>query len=255
MPVPSTLKERLRASLSRRGTALALALSIELLLVLMLFFMLPPAPGKEKAPIPTIFGIPAPESDSSKAEKTPEKAAARKAESGEARPVPPRPVEPPPVPPVPLPDNFLVLTRPEYRSADIARMGKAPSAPVRGESAEAGRASGSQPGDTAVVGKAPNGEPLYAAEWYRRPTDAEVGPYISKRARGPGWGVIACRMIAGYRVEDCQELDERPRGSGYAGSVRQASWQFRVRPPRVGGAEKFGTWVQIRITYGQVEGE
>jgi protein TonB len=100
-----------------------------------------------------------------------------------------------------------------------------------------------------VVGKAPNGEPLYAAEWYRRPRDAELAPYRSRRALGPGWGQIICRTIANHRVEDCQEVGESPRGSGYAGGVRQAAWQFLVRAPRVGGKELVGTWVSIRITY------
>jgi protein TonB len=115
--------------------------------------------------------------------------------------------------------------------------------------------SGSRPGDSAVVGKAPNGEPLYAAEWFRRPRDVELDPYRSRRAIGPGWGQIICRTIANHRVEDCQEVGESPRGSGYAGGVRQAAWQFLVRAPRVGGREMTGTWVSIRIIYGNAADE
>lgn len=245
---------RLRASLGQRGIAFVLALLIELLVALLLWFMTPVIPGKDKGDVPSVFGIEGPRSDSEEADKTPEKKAVeRKTESGKPRPVPPKPVEPPPVPvppTPPLPPTFVRMTRPEYKAADIAGRGSAPAPAPEGETASAA-SSGSRPGDTPVVGKAPNGEPLYKAEWYRRePTNAEISPYISNRALGrQGWGVIACRVIADHRVEDCQELGEAPRGSGYAGTVRQAAWQFRVRAPRVGGREMVGTWVSIQITF------
>lgn len=247
---------RLRASLGQRGLAFMLALAVELIVALLLWFLAPTIPGKDKGDVPTVFGIAGPRSDSEESDRAPEKASERKAVSRKPRPVPPKPVEPTPLaePPVPpLPPTFIRMTRSEYRAADIAGKGSAPRAAPEGEAAAAG--SGSAPGDSAVVGRAPNGEPLYAAEWYRRPRDAELQPYISSRARGPGWGLIACRTVPDYRVEDCQELGEGPRGSGYAGAVRQAAWQFRVRAPRRGGRTMVGTWVSIRITYGNAASE
>ena len=103
-------------------------------------------------------------------------------------------------------------------------------------------------GDTRQAGDRPTGQPLYAAEWDREPTQAEHNVYLPARMRD-GSGVIACRTVAGHRVDDCIELESFPRGSRLASAVRQAAWQFRVRPPRKNGREMVGEWVQIHIEY------
>lgn len=241
---------RLRASLGQRGVAFVLALLVELLVALLLWFIAPALTEKKPPPTTLTFGVDTAPGDTEEPARTEQKkAAARSAAREKARPELPKPVETPlPEPePTPLPPTFIKMTRREYAAADITGKGTVAAAPAIGETAAA--AAGSQPGDTAIVGKAPNGEPLYAAEWYRRPTHAELSGYQSRRARGPGWGLINCRTVADHRVEDCQEVAESPRGSGYAGSVRQAAWQFRVRAPRVSGREKIGTWVKILIEY------
>ncbi len=99
-----------------------------------------------------------------------------------------------------------------------------------------------------VDGTGPNGEPLYAAAWYREPYPDELRGYLST-AQGPGWGLIACRTAPNYRVEDCVIVGEYPQGSQIARSVLAASWQFRVRPPQIGGRPQVGEWVRIRIDY------
>jgi len=99
------------------------------------------------------------------------------------------------------------------------------------------------------VGTAPNGEPLYAAAWYREPRPDELRAYLST-ASGPGWGLIACRTAPDYRVEDCVGLDEYPQGSQITRAILAAAWEFKVRPPSLGGRPLVGSWVRIRIDYG-----
>jgi protein TonB len=129
---------------------------------------------------------------------------------------------------------WIEMTKAEMAAADIGKMPKS--------------AGGSASGDSEEVGRAPNGEILYAAEWARHPTNAELGGYLPRNAQD-GWGLVACRTADENRVEDCIELDQSPRGSHLARAVRQAAWQFRVRPPRKNGRPLIGSWVRIRIEY------
>lgn len=252
-PDSASKREWLRSLFGRRGAAFVLALIVELLIALLLLFMAPRLPGKKESPVPSVFGINvAGEKPSDKAEAAKDSSERASREEARTTPPPPPPPEivppPPPVPDSPAPMPFIRMTRRDYADADIAR---APSGapPAAAESADAGESRGAAAGDSAPIGTAPNGEPLFKAEWYRRPTQAQLSPYLSRRATGPGWGLIACRTIARYQVTDCQELGEGPPGSGYAGSVRQAAFQFLVVPPRKGGKPLIGSWVAIRIDY------
>ena len=227
-------------SLRRRATALTLAiLANVLLLIALLTLNAPPdeRPRGKSGPIvltlePAANPAPAVQPNEKAAEAPPVKAPPD-------RPPPP-PVETPPLPTTnPIP--FLVMTKEEFAAADISRFG---NRNPPGDSTQQASAAG----DSERVGTAPDGEPLYAAQWHRRPTRAELSAYLPPRM-SEGWGLIACKTAAGYRVEDCVELGDSPPGSRLAGAVRQAAWQFRVRPPRVGGKELVGTWVRIRIDY------
>lgn len=249
------LSERFRATFRRRGAAFVLALIVELLIALMLLGLIPTITPKKPVRMVT-FGIKASEGDAPAAKEEPKAKAKAKPEKGDKpeqpQPVKPEIVPPPPVPEAKQPPSFLVLTRRDYASGDISRFKSAAPSAASEEGGDSDNAGSSGAGDSEVVGKGPHGEPVYAADWYRKPTNSELSAYIPARDAGvEGWGVIICRTVSGYRVVDCQEVADSPRGSGYAGAVRQAAWQFRVKPPRVGGRFQVGTWVQIRITYTQ----
>ena len=235
----------------RRGAALIIALALEALLILLLLFMIPPTAGNKKPGTTTIFSVETPGEEKADASKDKAEAKARpQAATAARRPVvPPPEVPPPPVPPTPNgPLPFIVMTRQEYRDAQISNLPQRPSDP--GESAATSGPSGSMAGDTPLAGgKGPGGEPLYAAEWYRRPRQAELETYLPRRWAREGSGLIACRTVARYHVDSCKILGESPKGSGYGYAVLQASFQFLVRPPRVGGKEMVGAWVSIRIDY------
>lgn len=97
-----------------------------------------------------------------------------------------------------------------------------------------------------IAGSGPNGEPLYAAAWFREPYEDELRGFLST-ARGPGYGRIICQTVAQFRVDHCVISGEYPDGSGYGRAVLAASWQFLVRPPQKGGNPMVGEWVQITI--------
>jgi len=221
---------------------LALAINIGLLLILMTLGIIPP-PSEH-----TLRGI--------TVDLIPEQNSASQTQSKQVQPVHPhedqtRPtVKPPPIilpvkptiepPPQPTKKSkpWIEMSKEDMAASDISKVASA--------------GSGSA-GDSEVVGQGPNGEAMYAAEWARRPTNAEVDGYLPKNAPD-GFGLVACKTIPGDRVEDCVELDQTP-GSHLASAVRQAAWQFRVRPPRKGGKALIGSWVRIEIDYETIRQE
>lgn len=157
------------------------------------------------------------------------------------------PVETPPtvVPRQPAP-QLMPLDPSQMAAADIS---KPPRTAPRDNGPAYGPPDTGTPGDTQrVSGSSPTGEPLYAARWYREPTDAELAGYLST-ASGPGYAIIACKTAPNFRVESCALETEYPSGSQIGRSIMAAAWQFRVRPPRIGGRSQVGAWVRIRIDY------
>src|SRR5438309_418991 len=136
--------------------------------------------------------------------------------------------------------NAATQPTPRHTNAPSHPRPSPPRAPRQAAAPRAGDAGASE-----VVGRGPDGEALYAGEWAREPTDAEIGGYWTHNRTG--WGLVACKTMPNDRVDDCVELDQSPAGSHLASAVRQAAWQFRVRPPRKGGRALIGAWVRILI--------
>ena len=220
-----------RAPLRRRLSSFALALAINLgLLLLLIELGVVTAPPQQRSSTLTVDLMP--ESRSASADQTTKNAVERRASKPVPKPppivIPSRPTIAPP--PKPSTKPWIEMSKDEFAAADISKI------PASG----AGGA-----GDSEVVGHGPNGEALYAAQWAREPTDAEISGYWPRNTAG--WGLVACRTIPNDRVDDCVELDQSPAGSHLAAAVRQAAWQFRVRPPRKGGRALVGAWVRILI--------
>jgi protein TonB len=218
---------------------MGIALGIVILLLRLGF--LPARPPRPPAEFST-FTL-SPESPSAGA-RTP-KAVAATARPRAATPPPQPPVATvvtPAAPSVPPPPNMIVLDAQQFAASDIARRGTAPGA-------------GDDEGDTDTAstygpGQGPGGARLYKAQWHVEPSDSQLRPYMPAGNTPPGaWAMIACRTIDRYEVENCRILGEYPLGSGLAKGMRQAAWQFRVRPPRIGGKPVIGAWVSIRIDF------
>ncbi len=233
------------AKVRQRAGGLAFALVLNLLLLLALFTLSPRfEPPKQEDRLPVTFDVETGEKTEqaqAKAEKAQKREQDRAAPQKAAEPVvrPPVPVEKPAEQP-PSPFPFLTLSREQMASADIGNLPKA------------AQGSGGGKGDSASVagpGEGPGGVQLFEAEWYRRPSHAELSPYIPADAPARGYGLVACKTVDHYHVENCQTLGEAPMGSGFARAVRLAAWQFLVLPPRVNGKVMVGSWVRIRIDY------
>jgi protein TonB len=224
-----------RPPLRRRATGLSLALAVNLLLLLVLWHLGGRTPKRlEPGKALIISLLPAEQSRSSARQAKTEPVKPRT--TSRPKPMPKLPAILPVKPSLPAPPTQVIpMSADELAAADIRNLPKS------------GSGSGNE-GDSQAVGKAPNGETLYAAEWARHPTDAELGGYLPHNAPD-GYGLVACKTVAGDRVDDCVEIGQSPLGSGLARAVRLAAWQFRVRPPRKNGQALVGSWVQIRIDY------
>lgn len=223
--------------LRRRASGLGMALAVNLLLLFLLLGIGKFAPGTQKPSNAIVVDLV--RADSAAPAASPAKTETRaKAMPAAAKPLPkPPPIRLPSKPTIAAPhaSPWIEMSHDEMAAADINQLPKSGD----GES-----------GDSEEVGRAPNGDVLYAAEWARHPTNAELGGYLPANAPD-GYGLVACKTYPGDRVDDCVELENYPAGSHLARAVRLAAWQFKVRPPRKNGRPLIGSWVRIEIDYGR----
>ena len=224
-----------RSPLQRRASGLGLALAVNLGLLLLLLTLGKAAPDAKEISHTLVVDL-LPESHNA------ETSTQKPVERVEPKPLP----KPPPIVLPAKPTIAVPPPVPRAKSAPFIEMSDADLA-----ASDLRNIPTSKADDSEVVGKGPHGEVLYAAEWARHPTDAELSGYLPTNAPD-GYGLIACKTIPGDRVEDCVELDQEPHGSHLASAVRQAAWQFRIRPPRKNGVPLVGSWVSIRIDYERI---
>jgi len=229
----------------RRTVSFVLALVVEALLILVLLLFGPhltPAPKPEPRRATSFSLSPSGKEAATAPEHRTKAHAAAKPASGATTPIPPMPpvITPPkvPTPPAALPGVLPI----QLGASDISKLKSSAS---NDDGAETGTDSKLAYGP----GEGPGGQPLYNAEWYREPTDAQLNGYLPKGAPPNSWALIACQTMPQFHVDNCRSLGESPVGSGLGRAMREAAWQFLVRPPRRGGKVLVGAWVKIRIDF------
>ena len=235
-----------RTPAGRRAVSLVLAILIHILLLLLLLRLAPPVtirPPADRAT--TIFTVPAPTTEQAS------KHSHQKQRTKQAASAAPRaPVARPARAPTPAnPSAQPWVLNPALAGFDLSHVPTAPASQIAGTGVGTGEGTGSGAGSSKGAGQGPGGVQLYAAQWVREPTNAEMGPYMPAGHYAGGWADIACRTVPRFHVEDCEELGQSPPGSGLSRALREAAFQFLVRPPRVNGKTMVGEWVRIHFDF------
>lgn len=237
-----------RGTKRRRAAAFTFALIAHLLLLLLLFTLAPPQtrPPERQPSTFRLLPLSGGHEHPQQTKRGEHHAAAGHAHRRPAAaPTHPLTAEPAPVPPL----HMVQISHEAFAAGDIAAL---PSHPEDRQTAEGGAGEQGEhgAGDSAgSPGAGPGGATLYDADWQTRPTQAELSYYLPPHPPPAGWGLIACRTVARFHVDDCQPLGESPEGSRLAQAVLRAAWQFRVLPPRIDGRPLIGAWVRIRIDF------
>jgi hypothetical protein len=239
MPSVATTAYSSRGSFRQRVIAAALALLVAAVVILLLILsgIMPQVfvpVGRALSTFNAATGSASPAA-APRPKAQPKQVARQQAASPRARTMPPPVVKMEIAPPT----GMIVLSKDEFAGADIGKIKGAADSGTSG-----GEVAGGDSKAPYGPGPSPGGKTLYAAEWVREPTRTEMATYMP-RGMVEGWGMIACQTIARNRVENCRQLGESP-GSGISRGMRQAAWQFLIRPPRINGRPMIGAWVSIR---------
>lgn len=239
LSLPPVLPDR------RRITSFVLALAVEAALIALLLTFGPhftaiPKPARS----PSTFSLtPSAEEAATSPERHTTKQTARTsaAAATTSRSAPPVPV--PPTAPAPWDGSLPGVLPIELGAQNISKLKS--SAPPEEKSDRDQTDSRLARGP----GLAPDGQPYYMGDWYRAPTVAEIAPYLPRKRLFKGWGLIVCKTAPRYHVEDCRIVGESPAGSGMGRAALNMSWQFLLRPPRLGGKDLLGAWIGVRVDY------
>lgn len=218
-----------------RLVALILVLVFEALLILALLTLgrSPDRPRKPESAL-VAFDVAVPKADAEKAEPSP-KATPQKPVT---RPAPRKLAQDLTRQPVPTP-NMVVISKEDFAASDIANLPKS--------SAGATGATGAGSKSAYGPGEGPGGKTLYPAEWHVEPSNGALAAYLPENVPEGSWAMVACRTIERYHVDNCVGLGQSH--PGLSAALRQAAWQFLVRPPRVDGRPLVGAWVRIRFDF------
>src|SRR3546814_12351352 len=91
---------------------------------------------------------------------------------------------------------MIIVSKEAFGASDIGKLPK--DAPEVASGGGEGKAADSA--STYGPGEGPGGSTLYAADWYRKPRDAELAYYMLKQVRPGSWAEIACQTAERYRV-------------------------------------------------------
>jgi hypothetical protein len=239
-----------RATRRRTGSFL-LAIAAHILIIWLLLRLAPTLnpPPREVERRPTTFSmLPEPQTTSTANSRTRKPVTAKTSGGAPPKRSVPTPVKTAPTTPNPVTPPFPKMLNLSLASSDISKIQSAPASDADADEGD-GTGSGKDSGSTYGPGEGPGGVRLYNAEWYKEPSQSQLSFYMPRNVAKGSWATIACKTIPRFHVEDCRALDESPVGSGLSRAVRQAAWQFLVRPPRVGGKTMVGAWVRIRIDF------
>lgn len=233
----------------RRTASFALAVVAHALLIWLLLHLSPSLlPTSDKQPTLSTFDVAS--EPGSKPKAAPHEKTLAKAHSAaaKAKAAPQAERQATDRPPTPTPPNLSLFGHNAlFAGGDVSKLA---SHADEGQVADSGASAGKGSGAVYGPGQGPGGSKLYNAEWYRRPSHAEIAGYMPPGGVAPGaWAEVACRTIPGNQVENCRSLGESPVGSGLARGLRLAAWQFRVLPPRIDGRPMIGAWVRIHLDF------
>ncbi len=214
------------ATARRRLVAAALVIAIEALIIVALILLgAPQETPRHMSSDLVALTLSAPKATLAKATRSP-------SPSSRPRAMPPKKKAPElPVQPKPTP-NMVVVSKEDFAASDIGKL-----KPAGGAGSKAAYGPGEGPG----------GKTLYPAEWYVEPGRNALAPYLKGNVPKGSWAMIACHTIERYHVDNCYGLGEST--PGLSSALRQAAWQFLVRPPRVDGRPMIGAWVRIRFDF------